>query len=300
MKILIAEDDFTSRMMLDGVLTKWGFTTVVTTNGQEAWEAIQRADAPAIAILDWQMPIMNGLEICRKLRQIEQPTPPYLILLTARGDKKDIVKGLDAGANDYIPKPYDNEELLARIRVGQRMVQLQRELVKLNQTLLHEAMHDQLTGIYNRRAIINTFEKELDRAARGEKHLSIGLCDIDHFKSINDTYGHQVGDDVLRGFVKLVEKQLRKYDYLGRYGGEEFLIVSPDSKGTKSEGLYERICRYISENKIQTGHQKIAITVSIGVAAFSGGQTMQTLLSACDAALYRSKEGGRNRVSYAP
>jgi two-component system cell cycle response regulator len=300
MRILIAEDDFTSRMMLDGVLTKWGFTTVVTTNGQEAWEVMRRADAPAIAILDWQMPIMNGLEICRKLGGIEQSTPPYLILLTARGDKKDIVKGLDAGANDYILKPYDNEELLARIRVGQRMVQLQREMVKLNQTLLHEAMHDQLTGIYNRRAIINTLEKELDRAARGENPLSIGLCDIDHFKSINDTYGHQVGDDVLRGFVKLVEKQLRKYDYVGRYGGEEFLIVSPDSKGTKSEGLYERICRYISERKIQTGHQEIVITVSIGVAAFSGGQTVQTLLSASDAALYRSKEGGRNRVSYAP
>ena len=299
MKILIAEDDFTSRMMLDGVLNKWGFTTIVTTNGQEAWEVMQRPDAPSIAILDWQMPVMNGLEICRKLRRIDQPTPPYLILLTARGDKKDIVKGLDAGANDYIPKPYDNEELQARIRVGQRMVRLQRELVKLNKALLHEAMHDQLTGIYNRRAIINTLEKELNRAVRGENHLSIGLCDIDHFKNINDTYGHQVGDDVLRGFVKLVEKRLRKYDYIGRYGGEEFLIVSPDSKGTKIEGLYDRICRYISRNKIQTGNQEIAITVSIGVAAFSGGQNVQSLLSVCDAALYRSKKGGRNRVSYA-
>ncbi|MGD9209788.1 MAG: diguanylate cyclase [Desulfobacteraceae bacterium] len=298
MKILIAEDDLTSRMMLDGILKKWGFSTILANDGEQAWDLMRSSEAPQIAILDWQMPAMSGVEVCRKLHQLDRPSPPYLILLTSRGEKKDIVTGLEAGANDYISKPYDNEELLARIRVGERMVKLQMELLELNRALLHESMHDPLTGILNRRAIIQTLEKEISRAKRDEKPLSIGLCDIDMFKRINDTYGHNIGDDVLCGFTKLVQNKLRNYDHFGRYGGEEFLIVLPGSTGTKEENLYERICRQISDNEIMTGKGGIAVTVSIGVAAYYGLESLQELLTVADIHLYKAKEHGRNRVVY--
>ncbi len=298
MKILLAEDDVTSRLMLDGILKKWGFTVILATDGKQAWDVMRSSDAPPIAILDWQMPKMSGLQVCRQLNQIDRPAPPYLIILTARGEKEDIVTGLEAGASDYISKPYDNEELLARIRVGQRMVKLQMELVALNKALLHESSHDPLTGILNRRAIIRTLEKEISRAKRKEKLLSIGLCDIDLFKRINDAHGHHTGDEVLCGFTELVQEELREYDHLGRYGGEEFLIVLPGSEGSQAEGLYERVCRHISNHEIDTSKGGIAITISIGVATYTGSESLQQLLSTADTRLYRAKAMGRNRVIY--
>lgn len=299
MRILIAEDDLTSRIILESILKKWGFTPVITSNGKQALEALKSPEGPRLAILDWQMPEMNGIEVCRRIRGIETPHPPYLIVLTSRDEKKDIVKALEAGANDFISKPYDNDELQARINVGQRMVQLQSDLVQAYRDLEHEAMHDSLTGIFNRRAIMNLLKKEMARAKREKTGLCIGLCDIDHFKRVNDTHGHQTGDEVLVVLTRLVLDKLRSHDHLGRYGGEEFLIVTPGSREFNPATLFERICAHVRTGKISTEKQTLSITLSIGVAQYTPDQTFDALLAAADKALYHAKEIGRDCVVHA-
>jgi len=299
MRVLIAEDDMTSRAVLTAILKKWGYDPVAVEDGSSAWDIMQKPDAPPLALLDWEMPGMNGLEVCRNIRDNNPPSPPYLIILTSRNEKADIVAGLDAGANDYISKPYDNSELQARINVGRRMVDLQTELLDAKNALAYEAMHDPLTGALNRRAILESLSKELKRATRRQSALSIGLCDIDHFKQVNDTYGHQAGDVVLCGVVEAIQKRLRGYDLVGRYGGEEFLVVAPDSTGLKQEGVYERLRYQIDQLKVATRFGDVNVTVSIGVAGTDDGQTVDHLLAAADAALYRAKKAGRNRVVYA-
>jgi len=296
MKVLIAEDDLTSRIILDSVLKKWGFTPVLTCDGKEAWDVMQSKDAPRLAILDWQMPEMNGIEVCQRIREIDTSDPPYLIVLTSKDEKKDIVKGLEAGANDFISKPYDNDELRARINVGKRMVQLQSELSEAYRALQHEAMHDPLTNIYNRRAIMELLDKEIAREKREKTGLCVGLCDLDYFKRVNDTYGHQVGDEVLIAFTRFVMDKLRVNDHVGRIGGEEFLIVASGSKGLKQDTMFERICRHVRNSKISTEKGNISITVCIGVARYTGVETSDTLLAAADTALYHAKKTGRDRV----
>jgi diguanylate cyclase (GGDEF)-like protein len=299
MRILIAEDDFTSRHILTAILKKWGYDPVVTADGLAAWEVLQRPDAPKLILLDWNMPEMEGPELCRRLRGKNSSSPPYVILLTGRDEKGDIVLGLDAGANDYIVKPYDPEELQARIRVGKRMLELQASLVEARDALAHQAMHDPLTGLLNRRAILGRLTEELARAKRENGELSVGMCDIDHFKTINDTYGHQTGDEALVAFSRCIEGQLRAYDCLGRYGGEEFLVISTTS-GRKSEAqLYERLCKRAAAIEIKGRTGTVRMTISIGVAAPTAQSTVDDILNAADTALYRAKAEGRNRVAYA-
>jgi diguanylate cyclase (GGDEF)-like protein len=299
MKVLIAEDDMTSRIILDSVLKKWGFVPVLTCDGKEAWDAMQSKDAPKLAILDWQMPKMNGIEVCQKIRELKITDPAYLIVLTSKDEKKDIVKALEAGANDFISKPYDNAELLARINVGKRMVQLQSELGDAYRALKHEAMHDHLTGINNRRAIMELLGKEMARARREKTNLYLGMCDIDHFKKVNDTHGHQIGDEVLISFTRLVMDKLGLNDHMGRYGGEEFLIVAPGAKDSKQDTMFKWICEHVGKNEIATKKGNLSITVSIGVARYTGVENSDTFLAAADTALYHAKETGRDRVVYA-
>jgi diguanylate cyclase (GGDEF)-like protein len=242
---------------------------------------------------------MDGLEICRRLRESEVPNPPYVILLTARGEKGDIVKGLEAGANDYVAKPYDNEELQARIRVGQRMLEMQSRLLEARDALAHQAMHDPLTGVFNRRAILDRLGREISRAKRENGSLSVGMFDIDRFKNINDTHGHLAGDEALVAFTRCIQDGLREYDCVGRYGGEEFLVIAPGSMGLNKESLYERLRARIAESVITTNAGTVSLTVSIGVAPGTGRSTVDALLAAADAALYQAKAGGRNRVVYA-
>lgn len=296
MKILIAEDDLTSRRMLTAILKKWGYEPVATADGNTAWEALQQPDAPKLVLLDWNMPGLEGLEVCRRLRKKETANPSYVILLTGRGEKGDIVKGLEAGANDYIAKPYDNAELQARIRVGQRMLDLQSSLLETQTALAYQATHDALTGLYNRRAILDRLNQELSRALRQGNSLSVGMCDIDHFKKINDRLGHQAGDDVLVAFSRCLEANLREYDCVGRYGGEEFLIIATGLPGQSDDGLYERLREQVAAAAIKTKAGDVAITVSIGTAAGTGQSTVDRLIAAADAALYQAKAAGRNRV----
>ncbi|MGA2587783.1 MAG: diguanylate cyclase [Candidatus Aminicenantales bacterium] len=299
MKILIAEDDFTSRSILAAVLKKWGFDPVVTEDGSAAWNILQRPDAPGLILLDWNMPGMDGLEVCRRLRENDSRNPPYVILLTARGEKGDIVQGLEAGANDYVAKPYDNEELQARIRVGQRMLELQSHLMEARDALLHQATHDPLTEILNRRAILDRLAQEISRARREQGSLSVGMCDLDHFKNINDAYGHQAGDEALVAFTRCIQDRLRDYDIFGRYGGEEFLVIAPGSMGHSGESLYERLRAGVADAEIKTNAGTLSLTVSIGVAPGKGLSTVDALLATADAALYQAKAEGRNRVAYA-
>lgn len=284
--------------MLAAILKKWGYDPVVCEDGNAAWDVLQKPDAPRLIILDRNMPGLEGLEVCRRLRKKETTNPGYVILLTGRGDKSDVVEGLEAGANDYIAKPYDNAELLARIRVGQRMLELQASLLETQALLAHQATHDALTGILNRRAILEQLARELARALRQGVSLSIGMCDIDHFKEINDRFGHQAGDDVLAAFARCLQANLREYDYVGRYGGEEFLIIATASTAQDDDGLYERLRQQVAALEVKTKAGNISVTVSIGAAAGTGKSTVDALLAEADAALYRAKAAGRNRVVY--
>ena len=204
MKILIADDDLTSRLVLTGVLRKCGHEVVATVDGTEAWEAMRRADAPTLAILDWMMPGLAGPDVCRRVRSMQSDQPPYLILLTSRGDKADIVEGLEAGADDYLAKPFDPGELRARVDVGCRLLGLQARLLEARDALAYEATHDHLTGALNRRAFGDVLSRALSEERRHRDGLALGICDVDEFKKVNDVHGHQVGDEVLCGLVRLV------------------------------------------------------------------------------------------------
>ena len=296
MKILLAEDDLTSRSLLTAILKKWGYDAVVTQDGTAAWSELQKPDAPRLVLLDWNMPGLEGLEVCRRLRKKETSNPSYVILLTGRDTKSEIVEGLEAGANDYISKPYDNAELQARIRVGQRMLELQASLLETQVALAHQATHDALTGIFNRRAILEQLAHELARALRQGSRLSIGMCDIDHFKKINDSLGHQAGDEVLDACARRLQAGLREYDHVGRYGGEEFLIIATGISGQKDDGLYERLRQQVAATDVKTRAGSVSLTVSIGVAEGTGQSTVDRLIADADAALYRAKADGRNRV----
>jgi len=299
MRILIAEDDVTSRTILTGILTKWGYDPLPVNDGGAAWEALQALDAPKLAILDWTMPQLDGIEVCRRIREIDTLDPPYIIILTSKDEKKDIVRGLDAGGNDYVCKPYDAAELHARIKVGQKMIALQTSLNRAKETMAHLAMHDPLTGVLNRRAILDTVAREISRSKRSSATLSVGMLDIDHFKKVNDGHGHQVGDDVLCEVVRCIQSNLRDYDQVGRYGGEEFLVVAPGSTGSPAESLYQRLCAGVAKNPIETRAGSLRVTVSLGVAGGKGFSTVDEMLAAADAALYQAKDEGRNRVVYA-
>jgi len=299
MRILIAEDDSTSRTILTGVLKKNGHEVVATINGAQAWQAMQNPDAPGLAILDWMMPEMNGPDVVRLIRAVPTDRPPYIIMLTSKSEKADIITGLDAGADDYLSKPFDPGELRARIEVGRRILELQATVLAANVALAHEATHDPLTGIYNRRATMDALSRELSREERQRSGLAIGMCDIDYFKKINDVHGHQVGDEVLCGVVNLMVKCLRQYDSVGRFGGEEFVVITPGVKEGNVGALYERFRAAVADNPIVTKAGDIPITLSIGVAVCGQSAKVDALLAAADTALYQAKNGGRNRVCVA-
>ena len=226
MRILIADDEATSRLMLSGVLQKFGHEVIATMDGSEAWEAMQRPDAPTLAILDWMMPGLTGVEVCHRIRGLATDEPPYLILLTSMAEKADIVAGLEAGADDYLAKPFDPGELRARVEVGRRITELQTRLREARDALADAAMHDPLTGALNRRAFADILSRALSEERRHHDGLALGICDVDEFKKVNDAHGHQVGDEALCGLVAHVTGNLRGHDVLCRYGGDEFVVLA--------------------------------------------------------------------------
>src|SRR5579864_4813944 len=216
MKILIAEDTLLSRHMLQGLLTKWGYDVVSVEDGDAAWEMLKSADAPRMALLDWMMPGQNGVDVCRVLRK-QRPEPyTYILLLTAKDAKESVVEGLESGADDYLTKPFNPQELKARIRVGLRVLELEDNLVQAREAMRFKATHDTLTGVWNRGAILETLDREINRSHRERLPLGVLIADLDHFKSINDTYGHLAGDTALREVTRRMQAQVRPYDAVGR------------------------------------------------------------------------------------
>ncbi|AFL72748.1 GGDEF domain-containing protein [Thiocystis violascens] len=300
MRILIAEDDLTSRVALAGILRKIDHDVIETVNGADALEVLKRPDAPALAILDWMMPQMDGMEVVRRVRSLPTDRPPYLIMLTAKGEKADIVAGLDGGADDYLAKPFDPGELGARIEVGRRLIEMQAQFLAARNALAHEATHDPLTGLLNRRAILDALARQLSRERRRHPDgLAVGICDIDHFKLVNDTYGHLVGDEVLCRFARILESNLRPYDFLGRFGGEEFVVITPLIEHLNVRMLYQRFLSAISDRPIPTKAGQVPVTISIGVKIWSADEDVDAMLMAADRALYRAKSAGRNRICLA-
>jgi diguanylate cyclase (GGDEF)-like protein len=295
MRILIAEDDVTSRLLLKRVLENWGYEVIVTKDGAEAWEALQAADAPRLAILDWMMPGMDGVDVCRRVRTRDTLQPPYIILLTALGDKESVVTGLEAGADDYVGKPYDADELHARLEVGRRLVALNDDLLEAQDALKILARTDSLTRVLNRGAIVGELEREVERAAREGSPLGLGMLDIDHFKSVNDTYGHAAGDVVLREVVRRVLGVMRPYDSFGRFGGEEFLVLVAGSSERELGDVLERIRKVIGSTPIVVDGHELIVTVSLG-GATRGSESADGLIARADDAMYAAKEQGRDRV----
>lgn len=297
-RVLIAEDDPVSRRVLQAHLTKWGYEVQATRDGQEAWEALQADDCPQLAILDWMMPSMDGVDVVRKLRMRESPAYVYVLLLTAKGQKEDIVAGLDAGADDYLAKPFDAHELEARLRTGRRILDLQAELIAAREALRKEATHDHLTGVWNRAGILDILQRECARMTRAKGAVAVVMADIDHFKEVNDTYGHLAGDDVLREVVRRMQSSVRSYDSIGRYGGEEFVIVLPDCEALSGVQQAERLRHSVGAKPVETSGVIIPVTLSLGVSVLSQAHPddYQTLLRIADAALYRAKEGGRDQT----
>lgn len=217
-------------------------------------------------------------------------------MLTARDQKADVIAGLEAGANDYVTKPFDRGELCARLGVGRRLIEMQTALLRSQQALAHQATHDSLTGLLNRQSILDKLHSEVARASRKGEEWAVGVCDPDHFKGVNDSHGHQTGDDMFCGFAEILTGNLRPYDSAGRIGGEEFLVIAPALAKTDSAPLFHRLCVEVAKSKIPTRAGLLSITVSIGVASAMPGASADDILAAADAALYRAKAEGRNRV----
>src|SRR5271169_489306 len=218
MRILIADDEPVSRRMLQAMLAKWGYNVVSAADGDAAWEMLKSPDPPRMALLDWMMPGQNGVDVCRALRKLRPEPYTYILLLTAKNAKESVVEGLESGADDYLTKPFHPQELKARLRVGLRLLDLEDTLVEAREAMRFKATHDALTGVWNRGTILETLEREITRSRREGASLGVLIGDLDHFKSVNDTYGHLAGDDVLREVTRRMQAEVRAYDAVGRFG----------------------------------------------------------------------------------
>jgi len=300
-QVMIAEDDPMFRRILQSWLREWGYKVTVVEDGAQAWESLQQEPSPELLILDWVMPGVNGPELCRRIRERGGSPYQYIMLVTGKDAKQDIVTGFDAGADDYITKPIDREELQARLRVGNRILSLQRGLIAAREELAFQATHDLLTGIWNRRAVLDCMFRECQRGFRAHESIAVLMLDVDHFKRINDTYGHLAGDEVLREVANRLVQNVRSFDIVGRYGGEEFLVVLPGCDETQIHSSADRLRASIANEPIAFDQAKVAITVSIGATLVSADldATQTEILLAADKALYEAKNNGRNRVEVA-
>lgn len=298
--ILIAEDDPAQRAMLRLALSDWGIEVIPVENGEQALEVLEGASPPRLALLDWVMPGIDGMEVVKRLRRRSEPYI-YTLLLTAKDGQQDLVSALRGGADDYLMKPFDPNELRARIQVGQRQVALHAELIQAREALRIQATHDPLTGLLNRRAITERLQAELHRSRREKSPLAVILVDLDLFKRINDTHGHEAGDRVLVEAARRMSRATRPYDLLGRYGGEEFLVVLPNCPEAEAVASAERLRSLLCATPVDLPAGPLKVTASLGVGArlADPDEDLAGLLRAADKALYRAKSGGRDRVEAA-
>jgi diguanylate cyclase (GGDEF)-like protein len=299
MRILLAEDSPVYRHLIGGYLRDWNFEFEVVRDGAQAWTLLEDPKAPALVLLDWVLPHMDGIELCRKIRERSAADRYiYIILLTAKSNKKDLVVAMQAGADDYLVKPFDAEELKARLIAGKRILDLHKELVSAREALRVAATRDFLTRLWNRSEVMAFLERELIRSGRESKPVGIVLLDIDHFKKINDTFGHGGGDAVLKELARLLLDHIRVYDGVGRYGGEEFLLVLPGCELEAAAKRAEEIRRAVATFPFPVNRGITSLTISMGitVAHHASPSTMESLLQRADEALYRAKNSGRNRI----
>jgi two-component system, cell cycle response regulator len=295
--ILLAEDSPVYRRMIAAHLKEWGFDCICVKDGKEAWKLLTKQDAPRLAILDWVLPEIDGIDLCRRLRDHPKDEAyTYAILLTAKNQQHEMLEAMSAGADDFLVKPFDPLELKARLLVGQRIVELQEKLVSANSTLQFVASHDFLTGAWNRAEIVAFMQRELVRGRRDATPVGIVLADVDHFKQVNDRFGHETGDVILKEITKRFSDNLREYDGIGRYGGEEFLIVIPGCNLPTTMRRANEIREAIESAPVRTSHGELAVTVSMGATVSESSTNVGFLLRHADTALYEAKRNGRNRV----
>lgn len=301
MRVLVVDDDPLTLHMVVYRLRQWGHEVMSCTDGEAAWKLLEVGPVPNVAILDWMMPGINGPALCQKIRARQDCPYVYTILLTGRNNPEDLIVGLDAGADDYLTKPFHLGELEARLRAGKRIVDLQNELIAARETLRVQAMQDPLTQILNHGAILEALSREIDRGHREQEPVSLILADLDGFKNVNDSYGHIAGDQVLIEVARRMRQCLRSYDSIGRYGGEEFLMVLPNSDDSQAMRLAERIRRAVSEEPFQLQNMSLTITVSQGLTTWTEPYPLpiERLIHVADGALYLVKNSGRNGVEYA-
>jgi two-component system cell cycle response regulator len=303
MKILIAEDDPVSRLLMQRTLEKFGYEVVVAEDGRVAVEILSQPDGPRLALIDWMMPKLDGLGLCREVRSAQRDGAYiYILLLTSRQDAEDVVAGLEAGADDYITKPFHPAVLRARLHTGRRILALEETLVQAREEMRFKATHDGLTSLWNRSTILSMAHNELRRSGREARPVSLLLCDIDHFKRVNDNHGHLVGDVVLEEVARRLMASVRDYDAVGRYGGEEFLVVlsNCDEDGLRTRA--EHIRTAIASMPIQAGDSELSVAISIGAMTHRCWESdipLEFILAQVDAALYNAKAAGRNRAVFA-
>ena len=311
--VIIAEDEPSVRALLGRQLDDAGYSVVLCADGSEALEAVRRQGS-GIIIADWMMPKMDGIELCRAVRELcasEELGVVYYILVTAQSKQEQMVAGLDAGADDYLTKPYHAKELLARLRAGERIFELQRQLMRgqdelraanrqletLNRELECIANTDSLTGLANRRRLFERLEESWSLARRHQRPLTCVMFDLDDFKQVNDELGHSAGDDVLREIGQILAAQSRRHDIIGRFGGEEFLLICPETSIDGATVAAERIRQRVAGQPIAVAGSTVQVTLSAGVAgARPEHKSADAWIAEADAMLYRAKGGGRNQV----
>lgn len=312
MRVLIAEDDPVSRLMLEATLEEWEHEVVVTSDGMRALSALQEKHAPPLAILDWMMPGMDGPEICRQLRLTPTSTPVYILLLTAKNSKEEIVAGLHAGANDYLTKPFDREELKVRVQVGARIVELQRSLAERVQELeeaiverkrAEEALRnltltDDLTGLYNRRGFFTMAEHHFKTARRRRQSALLIYADMDGLKHINDTWGHDEGSLAITMLAEVLRQTFRDSDVVARLGGDEFAILATDVSAAKLDDITARLWENLRLHNEQGTHQ-YKLALSIGAVRVDPGDTstVEELTTRADQEMYKHKRGKRETTA---
>lgn len=303
MKILLAEDDLVSRLMMQRALTSFGYEVVLAEDGQQAAEILSQRDGPRLALVDWMMPRLDGPGLCREVRRRHRDgSYVYILLLTSKQHSEDIVAGLEAGADDYITKPCGLSELKARLHTGRRILSLEEKLVQAREEMRIKATHDDLTSLWNRSSILGAMNAELERSKRSDRPVSIVLGDIDYFKAINDTHGHQAGDIALKEVAARLKRAVRPYDVVGRYGGEEFLIVLSGCGMSDLAGRAEELRIAVCSTAIQVHRHELPVSISIGAVTCEPcdpAYPLERILARADRAMYQAKHDGRNRVAVA-
>jgi len=298
MRVLIVDDDPTIRMTLQGLLKQHDCEILEADSGLKALKMIQSEQSPELILMDWNMPGLSGVEVTTLLRETVEENQPYVIIISSNSDSEHIIEALSYGADDYIIKPIDGRFLNAKFAVAQRILGIQEKLRQTSLVLEKLAYYDELTGVLNRRAGNASFEVEMDRCIRKDQNVCVAMVDIDHFKKVNDTYGHQAGDEVLKVFANSIRQTMRPYDIICRYGGEEFLVIAEINNEHEAADLFERVRKNVSKIVIHHADDIISVTASFGIYVVRPHTDLRlkNLVQKADEALYEAKASGRNRV----